>query len=204
AGGYMRRCWHPVARAQDRPAGRAKPLLNLGEDYTLYRGEGGTQHVVAFRCAHRGTPLSTAWVEGDCIRCFYHGWKYDGSGQCVEQPAENPSFESKIHVRAYPTRDYLGLVFAYLGEGEPPPFPRYEQLEEEGVIETHSYVRECSYFNSVENNMDEVHLAFVHRASSFTATGINAFLPEISGEETDYGIVRYGRRPNGTTRVVHI
>ena len=228
AGRFLRMFWQPVYLSEDLRAGRAVPLRILGEDYTLYRGEtpstlegegwdggavpapqpssspGGSPHVLGFRCAHRGTQLSTGWVEGDCIRCFYHGWKYDASGQCVEQPAEEPDFAAKVHIRGYPTRDYLGLIFAYLGDGEPPPFPRYAQLEGEGVVETHAYVRECSYFNSIENNMDEVHIAFVHRSSSFTRTGITEFLPEISGEETDYGIIRFGSRPNGAVRVVHL
>src|SRR5688572_19118981 len=204
AGQYLRRFWQPVYRAEDLPPGHAKPIRILGEDFTLYRGEGGTPHVVAFRCAHRGTQLSTGWVEGDCIRCFYHGWKYDATGQCVEQPAEEPAFVDRVRLRSYPTRDYMGLVFAYLGDDAPPPFPHYPQLEGEGVVETHAYVRECSYFNSIENNMDEAHIPFVHRSSTFTASGLNEALPEISGEETEYGIIRYGQRPNTPARIVHL
>ncbi|HVA23146.1 MAG TPA: Rieske 2Fe-2S domain-containing protein [Chloroflexota bacterium] len=203
-GRFLRMFWQPVYLLAGLRPGRAAPLRIMGEDFTVYRGEGGAPHVVAFRCAHRGTQLSTGWVEGDQIRCFYHGWKYDQTGQCVEQPAEDEGFAAKIRIRAYPTVEYLGLVFAYLGEGEAPPFPRYPQLEAEGVLETHGYIRECSYFNSIENNMDEVHIAFVHRSSSFTASGLNRFLPEISGQETDYGIIRYGSRPNGVTRVLHL
>src|SRR6266508_2234374 len=94
AGRYLRTFWQPVYRAQDLPPGRAKPIKIMNEDLTLYRGvpssefrvprgemergtqnpELGTPHVVAFRCAHRGTQLSTGWVEGDNLRCFYHGW----------------------------------------------------------------------------------------------------------------------------------
>jgi len=180
------------------------PLRILGEELTLYRGESGEPHILAFRCAHRGTQLSTGWVEGDCVRCFYHGWKYDANGQCVEQPAEDPPFAERIHIRSYPTREYVGLIFAYLGDDEAPPFPRYPQLEAEGITETHSYLRECSYFNSIENNMDEAHIAFVHRSSTFSEAGLNAYLPEISGDETDYGMVRYGSRPNGAVRVLHL
>src|SRR4051794_16772716 len=88
AGRYLRRFWHPVSAAKELAVGRAKPLRILNEDFTLYRGEGGQPFAVAFRCAHRGTQLSTGWVEGDNLRCFYHGWAYDGNGQCVEQPAE--------------------------------------------------------------------------------------------------------------------
>src|SRR3712207_1885017 len=92
AGRYLRRFWQPVACSHEIPAGRAKPVKIMEEELTLYRGEGGAAHVVAFRCPHRGTQLSTGWVEGDNIRCFYHGWKYDGTGQCIEQPAEDAAF----------------------------------------------------------------------------------------------------------------
>ena len=95
-GRYMRSFWQPVHVAAKLPSGRALPVRVMSEDFTLYRGEGGEAHVVASRCAHRGTQLSTGWVEGDCIRCFYHGWKYDSSGQCVEQPAEDEAFAAKV------------------------------------------------------------------------------------------------------------
>ena len=67
--------------------------------------------MIGFRCAHRRTQLSVGWVEGDCLRCFYHGWKYDGSGQCVEQPAEPKPFAEKIQIPSYPVTEYLGLIF---------------------------------------------------------------------------------------------
>src|SRR5687767_7172929 len=121
AGRYMRRFWQPVHVAEKLPPGRAVPVRIMSEDFTLYRGEGGIPHLTAFRCAHRGTQLSTGWVEGDSIRCRYHGWRYDGSGQCVEQPGEEEGFASKVRIRSYPVKEYLGLIFAYLGEGEPPP-----------------------------------------------------------------------------------
>jgi nitrite reductase/ring-hydroxylating ferredoxin subunit len=92
AGQYLRRFWQPAYVAADLPPGHAKPIQVMGVDYTLYRGEDGAPHPLDFRCAHRGTQLSTGWIEGDCIRCFYHGWKYDPTGQCVEQPAEDASF----------------------------------------------------------------------------------------------------------------
>src|SRR3954451_8659959 len=130
AGRYLRSFWQPVALSQDLPAGRALPIRIMSEDFTLYRGESGTPHLVAFRCAHRGTQLSTGWVEGDDLRCFYHGWKYDETGQCVEMPAEDPSFPPKVKIRSYPVQEYLGLIFAYLGEGEPPALPRFPALEE--------------------------------------------------------------------------
>src|SRR5215212_7535669 len=77
AGRYLRTFWQPVFIAKDLASGEAKPLRMLNEDFTIYRGEDGTPHIVAFRCAHRQNQLSIGWVEGDRIRCFYHGWVYD-------------------------------------------------------------------------------------------------------------------------------
>jgi 5,5'-dehydrodivanillate O-demethylase oxygenase subunit len=203
AGRYMRMFWHPVHLAQELKPAHAVPIRIMSEDFTLYRGESGTAYAVGFRCAHRGTQLSTGWVEGDCIRCFYHGWKYDGAGQCVEQPAESPSFSSKVKIRSYPTEEYLGLIFVYLGEGEAPPLPRYPELAEEGILETTLYLRYCNYFNSLDNGIDEVHVAFTHSRSGFTSYGLNQDLPKIEAEETEYGIVQYGTRSDGVVRVTH-
>src|SRR6478672_8885756 len=125
AGAYWRRYWHPVYVKDRLKPASAVPIQILGENFTLYRGESGAPHVVDFRCAHRGTQLSVGWVEGECIRCMYHGWKYDASGQCVEQPAEDAGFAEKVRIRSCPTKEYLGLIFAYLGAGDAPPFPTY-------------------------------------------------------------------------------
>ena len=135
SGQYLRRFWHPVYRSCDLRSGQAVTRRLLGEDFTLYRGDSGQAYMIDARCAHRATQLSTGWVEGDCIRCFYHGWKYDASGQCVEQPAEDSSFAAKVSIRSYPTQECLGLIFAYLGEGEPPPLPHYPEFEGEGILE---------------------------------------------------------------------
>jgi 5,5'-dehydrodivanillate O-demethylase len=135
AGSYLRRFWLPIHRAEELRPGEAKPIEIMSERFTLYRGAGGAPHVVGFRCPHRGTQLSTGWVEGDCIRCVYHGWLFNSAGQCTEQPAENTSFASKIRIRGCPTREYLGLIFAYFGEGEAPTFPRFPHMEEDGVLE---------------------------------------------------------------------
>ena len=129
AGKYLRLFWQPVQLARDLPSGRAKPIRIMSQDFTLYRGQSGQAHLVDARCPHRGTQLSAGWIEGDALRCYYHGWVYAPDGQCVEQPAEPEPFCNRIKIRSFPTYAYLGLIFAYLGEGDPPPVPRFSQLE---------------------------------------------------------------------------
>lgn len=185
AGRFLRTFWHPVVRAQDIAAGRAVPVRVMSEDLTVYRGESGQVHAVAFRCAHRGTQLSTGWVEGEDLRCFYHGWKYDGNGQCIEQPAEPEPFCSRIKIKSYPVQEYLGLVFAYLGEGEPPSLPRYSNYEGKGVRRVGgATVLPVNYFNRLENAPDHAHLAFVH--SPFVD---EAGIPRVESEETEWGVM---------------
>lgn len=200
AGRYLRSFWQPVMRGCDLEVGWAKPLRILGEDFTIYRGESGKPHIIDFRCAHRGTQLSTGWVEGDCVRCFYHGWKYDETGQCVEQPCEREGLASRVRIGGYPAREYHGLIFGYLGEGEPPEFPAIPPFDRPGLYyHVDTFTRGCNYFQILENHTDDTHLSFVHRDSAFGDIGL-ADIPKIEVEETEYGILRHGIRSGGRIR----
>lgn len=204
AGAYMRRFWQPVWRAEDLPKGAALPVRIMGEDFTLYRGESGAAHAVAHRCAHRRTMLSAGFVEGDCIRCLYHGWKYDAAGQCVEQPAElDEQFAANVRIRACPTHEHIGLIFVYLGEGEAPPPPRFAEFDASGgLLNANFYSRACNYFQNIENGVDEAHLPFTHRRTIFD--NLNRDVPRIEAEERPYGLVQLAIRSDGTVRQQHL
>ncbi len=87
-GTLLRKFWHPIALTDEVANGKARAVRVLGEDLTLYRGDSGQPHLVGGRCAHRCTVLHTGWVQGEQIRCMYHGWRYDETGLCTEIPAE--------------------------------------------------------------------------------------------------------------------
>ena len=205
AGRFLRRFWQPLWCAQDLAPGKPVRVQVLGEFFTLYRGESGAPHLLTDRCAHRQTALSLGWVEGDALRCFYHGWLFDGAGDCLEQPAEKAAFAGKVCVRSYPVEEYLGLIFAYLGEGAPPELPRFPELEEaDGIRVVNRHAVPCNYFQRIENDLDETHVHFVHRVST-SAYGLDE-IPEIAVHETDYGILRQGSRRGGganATRTAH-
>jgi 5,5'-dehydrodivanillate O-demethylase len=199
-GRFMRRFWIAVHRSEDLPAGQAKAIRIMSEDFTLYRTQSGRAQVLDYRCPHRGAQLYHGWVEGEDLACIYHGWKFAPTGQCVAQPAEGEGFARKVQVGSYPTREWMGLVYAYFGAGAEPEFPPYPAPEVEGIIDVWTpYFVPCNYLQSYENSADEVHVAFVHRPGGSHAP-LAENLPELSAEETDWGMMRYGRRPGGKVR----
>ena len=186
AGRYLRRYWQPICPSREIEKGRPRAVRLMGEDFTVYRGDSGRAYVLDFLCPHRRAQLWLGQVEGDDIRCFYHGWKFDCSGQCVEQPAEDPNSARGVRVGAYPTQEYLGLIFVYLGPGEAPPLPRYDFHDEPGrqsfVV---SHKASYNYFQDLENLVDPVHAAFAH-ASFFDKTG--APRAPVRVEQSSWGI----------------
>ena len=96
AGRYLRRYWQPIYVSEKLPSGLIVPIRILGEDLALYRGEGGKARVMTNEGPHRLTRLSTGWIEGETIRCRYHGWRFEESGHCVEQPAEPKPFCARV------------------------------------------------------------------------------------------------------------
>lgn len=205
-GRLLRRFWHPVALSRDVARGSAKAVRLLSEDLTLYRGESGDPHLVAGRCAHRLTMLHTGWIEGEEIRCMYHGWKFDGGGRCVERPAERHGREANIRIDAYPVREYSGVIFAYLGEGEAPEFdlPRKAVFETPGMmLFQRKEIWPCNWVQHVENSLDAVHVSFAHQMGKVGVFGevITTDVPELSYRETEAGICQTAVRANSQVRV---
>ena len=197
---FMRQFWMALGNSADLPAGQAKPIRIMNENYTLYRGTSGKAQVVDERCPHRGAMMHLGWVEEDDIRCVYHGWKFDCTGQCIDQPAEDAGYKRKVRLPVYPTREHLGLIFAYFGEADPPQFPPYPESQGEGVIDPWpTYQVPCNYLQCFENSMDEVHVAFTHAPGGSHAK-LAQDLPVITAEEKDWGILRFGTRASGKVR----
>ena len=166
-GDWMRRYWQPVALSEELPQGGPPiPVRLLGEDLVLFRDDADRIGLLYIHCAHRAADLSYGRVEDGGLRCIYHGWLYDVEGNCLEQPAEpvESTFKSKIKQRAYPCREEGGIVFAYMGPGEPPVLPLYGPLRvPEDQRWVTKYYHECNYLQGLEGNMDPTHVPYLHR-----------------------------------------
>src|SRR5438105_1869434 len=111
-GELLRRYWHPVCAVDelDNSIFRTKEVKVLGEELVVYRDRSGTLGVVDKYCVHRRTSMAYAVVEQDGIRCQYHGWKYDNTGRCVEQPFEETThpeahFKDRCSIKAYKVQE---------------------------------------------------------------------------------------------------
>src|SRR5678809_775854 len=120
---------------------------------------------LGIHCSHRGADLSYGRIEDGGLRCLYHGWLFDRNGRCLEQPGEpaGSTFHERIKHPAYPCHEAANTIFAYLGPGEPPLFPKYEFLSvpPDHVVTT-KLLHECNYLQANEGNIDLSHLTFLH------------------------------------------
>jgi len=210
-GELMRRYWQPAALSEELPPGGAPlPIRLLGEDLVLFRDDAGQPGLLGLHCAHRGADLSYGRVEDGGLRCIYHGWLYDRSGQCLEQPGEpaGSTFYQRIKQPAYPCQEKGGLIFAYMGPADRMPLlPAYEFLDSDPRRRfTTKYLQECNYQQANEGNIDQTHLSFLHRRLSYDGADHQSYLvadsaPTLETEETDFGVRLYSVRKLGADRV---
>jgi 5,5'-dehydrodivanillate O-demethylase len=205
-GKLLRMFWQPIAISDRLERGTARALRVMGEDLTLYRGESGAPYLVGGRCAHRCTVLHTGWVKDDQIRCMYHGWRYDGTGQCTEMPAEKGARTDLVKIASYPVHEYCGLIFAYMGATPAPEFnlPRKDFLEASDCsLMTREQVWDCNWFQQIENSLDAVHVSFVHTWGSVSRfeEEISTAIPDLSYSETAAGILQTATRSKNNVRL---
>ncbi|MEC9375040.1 MAG: aromatic ring-hydroxylating dioxygenase subunit alpha [Pseudomonadota bacterium] len=165
--------WYPVLQSKDLGVEPLKRRM-LGQDFVIFRDEGGQANVLSNTCVHRGGSLADGKIKGDCIQCPYHGWEFNGKGECTRIPSLGPN--SRIPVRtnvdAYPVKEKYGLVFAFLGdlpESERPPMMEIPEFESEQWRATYiEYFVPINYERSIENGLDPAHNEFVHPSHGFS------------------------------------
>jgi phthalate 4,5-dioxygenase oxygenase subunit len=214
AGTLMRRYWQPAALVDELAGNRPiKPVRLLGENLVLFRDDQGRYGLIERSCPHRGTDLAYGRLEGGGLRCAFHGWLFDVHGACLETPAEPEDSRlcANIRQKAYPVVEKSGILFAYMGPGEPPEFPHFDCFV---APATHTFafkgMIDCNWLQSLEVGIDPVHTSFLHRffhdeepsqgyGKLFRDKSIDSELPmtrimrenprpQIEVEPTDYGM----------------
>src|SRR5688572_7632274 len=209
-GDFFRQYWVPVAMSSELPESDCPPLRVrlLGEDLVAFRTTSGQAGLVAANCPHRGASLFFGRNEEEGLRCVYHGWKFDVTGDCVDMPSEpaESNFRTKVHATAYATRERNGIIWAYMGpRNEPPPLPDIEaNLLCEGPHQISVLYRPCNWMQGFEGEMDTVHAAFLHGGSnspdeyepgSFNYYHYRQRAAKFVTVDTDYGVANGAYRP---------
>ena len=201
-GEYLRRFWQPVAFARDLGDVPARIRI-MAEDLVVFRDRSGRVGLLQLHCTHRGTSLEYGLISERGIRCCYHGWLYDVDGRILETPGEPASstLKHRLCQGAYPTHEFGGLIFAYMG---PPParpaFPLYDTFDLPGytLMPAGKFALPCNWLQIKDNSMDPVHTSFLHAISSgYQFTPAFGALAELDWEETLYGMMYIATRRIG-------
>ncbi|MGH6974044.1 MAG: Rieske 2Fe-2S domain-containing protein, partial [Stellaceae bacterium] len=169
-GRMFRSYWLPALLEEELPENDCPPVRVqlLGEHLLALRDSGGRLGLIEEFCAHRRASLWFGRNEEGGIRCAYHGWKYDVTGQCVEVPSESESgFCKRIKLTSYPLIARGGILWTYMGPPEKqPPLPEYEfalVTPEQRFISKR--LQECNWLQALEGGIDSSHVSFLHRAT---------------------------------------
>ena len=163
-GEYLRRFWQPLALSSEL---RELPLAGrlLGENRVLCRTSKGKLGLLDRQCCHRGTSLEYGIVTDEGISCCYHGWLYGVDGTILETPNDPTSrIKERLRSTAYPTHEYKGIIFAYMGApAEAPEFPLFDTCEDPDTeYIPYSLHFPCNWLQVLENAEDPVHTVFLH------------------------------------------
>lgn len=196
--------WFPFAISSQLVAGDAPLRVRLlGKDYVAFRASDGRLGFIDEACPHRGVSMALARAEGCVLRCIFHGWAVDVSGEVVEAPThhgDTGSFLKGIRSRRYPVREQGGMAWVWLGENAAADFPDlpFFSLPDDHVWMTVTKV-DCNWLQGVEGALDSAHVGTLHQswiprlAASVTsgatiALALKAVAPRYEIERTPFGL----------------
>ncbi|HEX6317838.1 MAG TPA: aromatic ring-hydroxylating dioxygenase subunit alpha [Burkholderiales bacterium] len=213
AGALLRNYWQPVALVDELQGPRpVKAVRVLGENLVLFKHQ-NHYGLLERHCPHRGADLAYGRLEDGGLRCSFHGWLFDAGGKCLATPAEPEGSRLCEHIRqkAYPVTERSGILFAYLGAGEPPAFPHFDCfVAPDAYTFAFKGYWDCNWLQALEVGIDPAHASWLHKyfededpaqsyGRQFRATSAGSEMPmskvlrefdrpEIRVERTAYGM----------------
>lgn len=170
-GEMFRRYWLPALLAEELVEKDGPPVRVqlLSERLVAFRDSEGRTGLIDEFCAHRRVSLWFGRNEECGLRCPYHGWKYDVTGQCVDLPSEGDEtgLRQQVRLKSYPLVERGGILWTYMGPPEhQPPLPEWEFIM---VPPEQTYsskrLQECNWLQAMEGGIDSSHVSFLHRGN---------------------------------------
>ncbi|GAC1315613.1 MAG: Rieske 2Fe-2S domain-containing protein [Chloroflexota bacterium] len=220
-GRLMREYWIPLLQTDDIEAdGPPQRVRLLGEDLLAFRDSTGAVGLLQHNCPHRGASLFFGRNEESGLRCVYHGWKFDTTGQCIDMPNEpaESDFKTRVRAVAYPCREQNGVIWTYMGPRQtPPPLPDLGWALVPSVQrQSLRYARACNWLQALEGDIDSSHVNYLHRRLADNSLSGGTTLsrrteedrkhfeyfrdsgtPTLQVMDTDIGVTYGARRPGG-------
>ena len=188
---FLHNCWYAASWTNEIPPGEKLARMFLERPVVIFRGESGRYIALDDRCCHRGAPLSLGRIEGDCLRCMYHGLKYNSDGVCIEIPGQD-LISNQHRVHSYPLEERGGLLWIWMGDPEladPDLIHHFPYLSDPNWagLDRPAYIHyEANWLLIVDNLADFSHLAFVH-TNTLGGSEDYAFNTEQEVERLDNG-----------------
>lgn len=163
--------WYAILPSKSVPQNKILTVRRLGLDLALFRDDHGQLGCVVDQCTHRGASFKVGQVVGSCIQCPFHGLEFDPHGRCMLVPSIGKATTSDLgryNVKAYLVREAHGIIYLWNGAAElaTPDLPFFDdQLTEKDVYSEFPDPWHSHYSRSIENQLDVVHLPFVHRTT---------------------------------------
>jgi len=164
----IRNQWYAVLESKEVPKSELIGVTRLGEKLVFWRKKNGDIICLKDMCAHRGAALSIGKIcnNGDEVECPFHGLRYDETGKCTIIPAngKNAPVPERFKVISYPTRENHDFIWMWWGDTQPeyPPVPFFQNIDKKFSYNTHTEVWPVHYSRAIENQLDVVHLPYVH------------------------------------------
>jgi phenylpropionate dioxygenase-like ring-hydroxylating dioxygenase large terminal subunit len=158
--------WYFGCLSREVPIGKAKSIDLCNQKIVLFRGEDGAVRALDAYCPHLGTDLGIGRVEGNQIRCFFHHWAFDASGECVDIPCQ-AAIPGHAKVRSYATAERYGVIWIYPDRIAPRDIAGFDELENHAVTVSYDLPieRGCHHHICMMNGIDAQHLRTVHGLS---------------------------------------
>jgi len=158
--------WYAILEGKEVRPGRITGVTRMGEQLIAWRDRNGQVTVMGDRCPHRGAALSAGKLTSGCLQCAFHGFEFDRNGDCTLVPANGRSSEppKALHAKTYPAREEHGFIYIWWGEPSAvlPPVPWFESIGSDMVYTTLKDHWANHYSRAIENQLDVVHLPFIH------------------------------------------
>jgi len=158
--------WYAILESNEVKRGKMTAVTRMGEKLIAWRDGRGQVTVMGDKCPHRGVALSAGKIVNECIQCPFHAFEFDRNGDCKVVPANGRNAEPPraLHVHTYPACEVHNFIYIWWGEAieDLPPVPWFESISENMVYTTLKDHWSNHYSRAIENQLDVVHLPFIH------------------------------------------